>query len=158
MGRSKVSLIVEDGSGIADAESYASAASADSYFSRRGNVAWGGLTTAAKEAALRLATDYMGATYGRLWRSCRRTDEQALDWPRVGWAGVPMPVMRACCELAFRASGGPLIIDEGPQVASEEVGPIAVAYAEAARQNVRYAHVWALLGPFLNPHLIVMRG
>lgn len=50
------------------------------------------------------------------------------------------------------------MVDEGPQVASEQVGPIAVAYSEGARQNVRYAHVWALLGPYLDAHLIVTRG
>lgn len=153
-----MSLITEDGTGLANAESLASVATADAYFSARGNDAWGALTTDAKEAALRLATDYMGAVYGRLWRSERKTATQALDWPRVGWTGVPVPVERACCELAFRASGGPLMVDEGPQVASEKVGPIAVAYAEAARQNVRYAHVWAMLGAYLNSHLVVARA
>lgn len=153
-----MTLVAEDGTGLPGAESYASVSAADAYFVNRGNEAWAGLSTPAKEAALRLATDYMGAVYGRLWRSCRKTETQALDWPRVGWAGVPVAVERACCELAFRASAGPLMVDEGPQVASEQVGPIAVAYSEGARQNVRYAHVWALLGPYLDAHMIVTRA
>lgn len=153
-----MALVTEDGTGLADAESYSSVSTADDYFADRGNTAWVELETSAKEAALRLATDYMGAAFGRLWRSERLTDTQALDWPRLGWAGVPVPVVRSCCELALRASAGPLMVDEGPQVASEQVGPIAVAYAEGARQNARYAAVWAMLGPYLNPHLVVERA
>lgn len=153
-----MALVHEDGTGLPEAESFASVAAADSYFDNRGNATWPGLTTEAKEAALRLATDYMGAVFGPLWRSDRKTDAQALDWPRLGWAGVPTQVERACIELAVRASAGPLIVDEGPQVASERVGPVAVAYAEGSRQNVRYALVWALLGPLLKYHMIVARA
>lgn len=153
-----MTLVHEDGTGLANAESFASVATADTYFADRGNAAWAALTTTAKEQALRLATDHMGATWGALWRGYRKTEAQALDWPRVGWAGVPVAIERACCELAVRASAGPLTVDEGPQVESERVGPIAVAYAEGARQNVRYAHVWNLLAPFLQPHVIVARA
>lgn len=153
-----MSLVTEDGTGLVTAESFASVATADAYFAARGNDAWAGLAESSREAALRRATDYMSAVFGPLWRSQRKTDAQALDWPRVGWAGVPVLVERACCELAFRATAGALMADEGPQVSSERVGPVAVAYAECARQNVRYAHVWAMLGPLLNPHVVVARG
>lgn len=153
-----MTLVHEDGTGLANAESFASVSTADTYFADPGNAAWAVLTTMAKEQALRLATDHMGAMYGALWRGYRKTETQALDWPRVGWAGVPVAIERACCELAVRASEGPLTADEGPQVESEQVGPIGVVYAPGARQNVRHAHVWNLLGPFLQLHLIVARA
>lgn len=143
-------LTIEDGTGRPDAESFAAVAMADAYFAARGNEAWPGLALPAKEAALRQATDYMEAVFGRLWRSVRQSDEQALAWPREGWHGVPVAVQRACAELAFRASAGPLLPDQGPQVKRERVDVLEVEYQADTRQGVRYVHVWAMLGPFLD--------
>ena len=56
-----MALIVEDGSGLSGANSYASTAQADTYASDRGLTAWTG-DTATKEAALIRATDYLEAT------------------------------------------------------------------------------------------------
>lgn len=150
-------LIVEDGTGLPDAESFASVAEADAYFSARGNAAWAGLGDPRREQCLRLATDYMEAVFGRLWRSVRQTEEQALSWPRVGWQGVPAAVRRACCELAFRASAGPLLPDEGPAVRRERVDVLEVEYQDGARPGVRYVHVWAMLGPLLDAARVDVR-
>lgn len=152
-----MALVVEDGTGLPDAEAYASVAEADAYFAARGNVAWGALSEQRREECLRLGCDYMEAVFGRLWRSVRLTDGQALAWPRVGWHGVPQAVARANMELAFRASASPLLDDQGPQVAAETVGPISVAYAADAREGVRYVHVWKLLGPYLDAGRIQVR-
>lgn len=135
-----MALIVESGVGLPNSEAYISVTDADTYFSNRGNTAWAALTTAAKESALRLSTDYMGAVYGPRWCGDRLTATQALDWPR-GEPGVPEAVKRANAELAVRASAGALLGDQGAQVKSETVGPISVTYADGARQNVRYAAV-----------------
>lgn len=143
-----MSLVTEDGTGLADAESYATVAAADVYFAARGVIAWDG-TTEAKEQALRRATDYMGATFSRLWRSSRSTVTQALDWPRIGWESVPETIRRACMELALRAQGLDLAPDVGAQVKRETVGPISVEYQDWARQSTRYVFVWGLLGPYL---------
>lgn len=140
-----MALIVEDGSGLPDAEAYISVADADAYHHARGNVAWAALTTEAKEAALRLGADYMGAVYGPKWCGKRLTDTQALDWPRTGREGVPEAVRRANAELAVRASAGPLLADQGPAVKQETVGPLSVTYADGARQSTRYAAVDAAL-------------
>lgn len=139
-----MAIVIEDGSGLPDSEAYISVTDADTYFSNRGNTAWAALNTAAKEAALRLSTDYMGAVYGPRWCGERLTDTQALDWPR-GEPGVPEAVKRANAELAVRASAGALLGDQGAQVKSETVGPISVTYADGARQDVRYAAVDAAL-------------
>lgn len=141
-----MAIVIEDGSGKPDAEAYISVADADTYFSNRGNTAWAALTTAAKEAALRLSTDYMEAAYGPRWCGERATDTQALSWPRTDVDGVaddvvPEAVKRANAELAVRASAGALLADQGAQVKSETVGPISVTYADGARQDVRYAAV-----------------
>jgi hypothetical protein len=163
-----MALIVEDGSGLADAESYASVEYADAYFLARGKEAWAGigdseswggqwagvwygLAPANKEAYLRRATDYMGAVFAMLWVGRRATRQQALDWPRMEWEGVPVPVVRACCELAFRAVAGPLMVDEGPRTIREKVGPIAVKHPMGASQQTRPAFVWSMLEPYLKP-------
>ena len=153
-----MALVTEDGTGLADAESFASVATADTYFGDRGVAAWASLDVAAQEAALRLGTDYMEAQYGLLWAGERKTTTQALSWPRVGWTGVPEAVQRACCELAIRASAGPLLVDQGPQVEKETVGPISVTYATGARQETYYGYVWKLLAPFLVHGLPVLRA
>ncbi|SRR5690606_1904871 len=139
-----MALIVEDGTGLPNAEAYISVADADSYFAKRGNSAWAALTVDAKEVALRLGADYMAAVYGPRWCGERLTDTQALDWPRDE-QGVPEAVKRANAELAVRASAGVLLADQGAQVKSETVGPISVTYADGARQETRYAAVDASL-------------
>lgn len=143
-------LTVEDGSGLTDSEAYISVADADLYFSARGNNAWAALAEPAKEAALRLSTDYMAAVYGPKWCGERLTETQALDWPRRV-EGVPVAVARANAELALRSLSGPLLADQGPAVKSETVGPLSVTYADGARQSVRYAAVDAMLAPLLRP-------
>ena len=139
-----MALIVEDGTGLPNAEAYISVADADSYFAKRGNSAWSALTVDAKEVALRLGADYMAAVYGPRWCGERLTDTQALDWPRDE-QGVPEAVKRANAELAVRASAGVLLADQGAQVKQETVGPISVTYADGARQETRYAAVDASL-------------
>lgn len=137
-----MALIVEDGSGLPNAESYISVEDADAYFSARGNASWAALTVEAKEAALRLATDYMSAAYGGKWCGKRLTDTQALDWPRTGRDGIPEALKRQCAELAVRASTGPLMADQGAAVQSETVGPISVTYAKGGSTGaVRYTAV-----------------
>lgn len=153
-----MALVVEDGSGLADAEAYISVAEADTYFAARGNAAWAVLTTNAKEQALRLGADYMEAVYGSRWKGDRVSMTQALSWPRDGVVVngfevpddvVPVSVARANAELAVRASAGTLLVDQGAQVVSETVGPISVTYAEGARQYTRYAYVDGLLGQYM---------
>lgn len=153
-----MALIVEDGTGLADAESYISVADADTYFAARGNAAWAALATEAKEQALRAGSDYMLAVYGPRWKGSRMTATQALDWPRSGVVAngfevdddvVPLPVARANAELAVRASAGPLLGDQGAAVKQEVVGPISVTYQDGARQVTRYAAVDGMLGAYL---------
>lgn len=80
-----MTLIVETGSMVAGAQSYMTVAEADAYHADRGNTAWANIPTSiAKEAALRLATDFMVDTYRQYWKGYRNDPNQALDWPRYG--------------------------------------------------------------------------
>lgn len=147
-----MALIVEDGTGKVDAESYCSVDDADTHHAARGVTNWATLSTAEKEQALRRACDYMEANYGTRWAGERYTDTQALSWPRIyvprrtkttdyNNDEIPVEVVRANAELAFRAAAGDLLADVGTQVKSETVGPISVTYADGARQSTVYKAV-----------------
>lgn len=151
-------LIVEDGTGLADAESYTSVAFADDYHSKRGNTAWAALDTAAKEAALRKASDYLGLHYGTRWKGEKSYERQALDWPRygarvdqfdVGYDDVPGPVQQATASLALRSTTTDLVPDITQEVKREKVDVIEVEYQDHSSAQVRFREVDGLLRRYL---------
>jgi hypothetical protein len=108
-----LTLIKEDGTGRADANSYATHAEGDAY--HEGHVAatdWTAATDAQKEAALVMATRAIDSLFR--FDGWKRTAEQALQWPRmrcpdVAHAGgadylaedvVPVALRDSACELA----------------------------------------------------------
>lgn len=156
-----MALIVEDGTIVTGAESYATVAFADAYFASRGVAAWAAIaSTELKEIALRKATDYMTAVYRDMWAGSRVNEVQELDWPRenvyrdryvlVLNTVVPVEVQRACCEFALRTTTGDLITDQVASVLREKVGPIEVEYAGGQSTQVSFAYVNNMLAPYLN--------
>lgn len=76
-----LTLIAEDGSGVANANSYATVAQADAYHD--GHLyasAWTAAVTATKEKALVMATRLIDA--GVMWKGYKTNAGQALQWPR----------------------------------------------------------------------------
>ena len=160
-----MSLIVEDGSARADAESFASVDQADAHHTARGNSLWLTITATEKEQALRRACDYMEQMYRTKWKGARLTVTQSLDWPRidvqlddvgVGRLAayvptnvVPVQVVQACCEMAFKAAQGELAPDLQRQVIAKTVGPIRTEYAQGTPEYVRYRSIDLLLRPLL---------
>lgn len=162
-----MALIVEDGTGLAAAESYISVTNADTYFANRGNTAWPLLTVPQKEQALRKATDWIEGKYSDDWKGHRVQFVQALSWPRYGAKVngyylfsnyVPLQITYACAELAVRASAIDLSTDFiGPVVFSEEIGPIKTTYAtgatrgaEGARTKNEYEAIEDMLSSFID--------
>jgi hypothetical protein len=162
-----MALIVEDGTGLADAESFISVADATAYHAARGNDAWAALASdAEREKYLRRATDYMEEVYRDMWAGYRRTVTQALCWPRYmvpikdspgGYASlpsyypddsVPKLVARACAALALKAITGDLEPDLDAQVKRKSVGPLDVEYYEKPMQPKRPRAVDEMLQPF----------
>ena len=168
-----MTLIVETGQGAVDSESYASAAQATDFHTKRGNVAWLALTQDQQESALRAATDYMEQIYRLRWSGSRASDTQALSWPRYqvpridrgstalfafgygsGYsfypsASVPKEVVNACCVLALKASSSELAPDLNRPATTEMVGPVRVDYAPGTREFVRFRAVDLMLAPML---------
>lgn len=156
-------LVVEDGTGRADAESLCSAAAADTYHVNRGNAAWAALDATGKEQALRKATDFM-SVYRNRWAGYRKTTLQALDWPRfsvpikdAGYGGywayydsesVPLAVQNACAELALKSLTTTLAPDLKPPRTRVKVGPIETEFARGDRQTTTFRAVEAMLLPY----------
>jgi hypothetical protein len=162
-----MALIVEDGTGKPDAESFISVADATAYHAARGNAAWAALASdTLREQALRKGTDYMEQMYRERWAGTRLTATQALSWPRYmvpmkdapggygSWPAyypqdeVPLIVAHACAELALRAAAGELAPDIDRVTTREKVGPLEVEYAAGAAPYVRFRAVDNMLTPF----------
>lgn len=152
-----MALVVEDGTGKADAESYISVADANARATAFGTTAWTG-TDAAKEAALRRATAHMEQSYRERWKGTRLLRAQALSWPRYGVEVdgytvdsniVPADVANACADLAVRALTETLNADLERGVVREKVGPIETEYDRYSPQSKRYQAVDMALRPYL---------
>ena len=117
-----MALIVEDGTGLANAESYASVAEANSYHTNYGNSSWPSANTEQKEVALRNATEYLDAYFNGTWKGNAKTEIQALAWPRqevideedraVDDSSVPIKLKYATSYLALRALTESLMPDQ----------------------------------------------
>lgn len=168
-----MALIVEDGTGKADAESYISVTDADTYFSNRGNATWAALTNTVKEQLLRKGTDYMVQVYRLRWKGTRVSATQALDFPRNfmeredyeassinGYQmlggnyyypsdDVPIEIAHACAELAYKANSGDLSPDLSRSTIREKVDVIEVEYDKSQPQYVRYRAIDNMVAPYL---------
>lgn len=126
-----MALVVEDGTGLPDANAYASLAYVDAYFTLRGNETWTFASEDERTVAIIQATDYIDNRWGSLLASVRTTEEQALEFPRKKWEGMPDTLLKATSEYALRALISPLApdpeYDESGRTVSEtkeKVGPI----------------------------------
>ena len=140
-----MSFSVETGSGIVGATSYLSEADADAYWADHGApAAWSALSSAAKETALILGTQYLDAVFGVRWIGSRYSSTQALDWPRDGVvlenflldrATLPSYLEHATAELALlsQTETDGLLPNLGAGVSGaikktfDKVGPIATS-------------------------------
>jgi hypothetical protein len=114
-------LIVEDGSGLPDAESFASVAQADARVLAHAApavvTAWLALTEAAKENKLRQGAEFLRSWFYSEWKGLPATSGQGLPWPRleaydergtpIGYDSVPLLVVNANIDLAAAAAANP---------------------------------------------------
>jgi hypothetical protein len=149
-----VNFIVEDGSGVLNANALSSLEAVDQYHTDRGNAGWTGTDDAKKSAIIR-GSDALRRYSGR-WKGQPTYIGQSLDWPRYGvylsdvtpeltrhvellmlYPGalpddeVPALVQAAVAELALRALAGPLMPDPDPfgrLIKEDTVGPITTIY------------------------------
>jgi len=107
-----MAFIVEDGTGLLNANSYATVEYADVYFVERNVSAWSDLFSNVKQSALIKATDYIEMRYTTKFKDSKLfPDVQALSFPRTGVVAIPTNLLKATCEYALRASVGELTPD-----------------------------------------------
>lgn len=140
-----MAFIVEDGTGVIDANAYAAVVDVDAYHLDRNNTDWTGTTTV-KEAAIIKATDYIDRRFGAAMKGSR--EFPYLEFPRLYLCdragilvvGIPKKLIFATAEYALRALTetlflAPVVDETGLRRLSkrEKVGPIEeeVRYAEA---------------------------
>lgn len=107
-----VTLTVEDGSGLPNANAYIDVAFADDWHTNMDHGFWLTLNTDAKSSSIVKATMYMDQRFKKKYRGLRQAVEQALGWPRIGafdddsfvLYAIPYQIQRACAEYALRAA------------------------------------------------------
>lgn len=153
-----ITIVVEDGSGVANANSYVSVADARVYATNRGTE----LPSNDDEVAAMLirATDYLEAQECR-YQGKRTSPTQALAWPRTGVFlncdevpsnVIPKSLIAAQVQLAMAINAGfDLQPNISPQdyVTREKVGPIETEYADLSKVGIAptLTSVEALLQP-----------
>lgn len=104
------SFVVENGSGVANANAYIMVDYfTDHHLSRGRDVS--SILPADIEVAIVRGTDYIDQRFGRVYRGFRRSSDQSLGWPRLsafddsGFSlqDVPPQIKKATAEYALRA-------------------------------------------------------
>lgn len=163
-----MSIVVEDGTALSNAESYSGVATAIARLKGLGKTTFIDLPTdIAREQCLRIATNYMTNTYRLLWQGYRYTVTQALDWPRIevfikdsasAYIGpqpidfriVPQPVINACIDFAeLIASGEDLAPDLDPVTSKEKIDVIEITFDP----NSAPYKIWRMAAMQLAPYL-----
>lgn len=137
-----MTLIVETGWGLADANAYASVDQVESELDAIGDIpeAWVHATVQQREDAIRAATSAIDQRYEPRFLGCRTFHNQALEWPRsvefedgleIGATQIPTQLVRATAIAASLeiVSPGSFARPETRVVTSEtfSLGPLSVS-------------------------------
>ena len=137
-------LIVEDGTGLPDADSYVSVTDCEAYATARG-MTFSASPADDAEAALRRATAWVDGSFRARFPGRRRNGRgQALEWPRIGAEDqegnaiadneIPVEIVQATCEAAIRELAAPgalspdVVMAQTLKSASVD-GAVSVTYA-----------------------------
>ena len=142
-------FIVEDSTGLSNANSLASVQDFKDYYSLR-NVNISTLTDTQIEGFLVLGTDYIEQKYD--FKGYKVKDTQSLPFPRVinNETIFPTNVKYATILLAFKSQNGSLLADSQQQVKKEKVDVLEVEYMDGSSSEVVYNDVLGYLKPYLS--------
>lgn len=134
-----MAFTVEDGTGVAGANSYVTLEFANDYFTERAVTAWTG-ADGVKQSALIRATDYIEGRFGARFIGTPTTDTQGLHFPVSDVSDyaedeIPIKLKRAQCEYALRAltaelAPDPTVDESGVSVVTvkSKLGPLEEAF------------------------------
>jgi len=172
-------LIVEDGTQVAGADSYVSLVEIALYHSKNSNAAWAAATPEAQESAARSSTRYVDGNYRlRLKGQKVYPLTQSLEWPRVGvrvvdpqlyydvpasfydsqYSGfigittIPQRLKDAQCELALNALAGDLSTSVDVSIKRRKIDVLETEYFQGITPGqASYPVVDQLLSDYLKP-------
>ena len=130
-------MVVEDGTGLIDSNSYVSLEYADDYFTSHGVSIWSEKTEEEKEILLVKATDYIDNIFD--WNGIKSTKEQGLNFPRLGLfdkdgykvEDVPKQLKDSVCEAVTVVMSDKELFQsasENGAVISEHIGSLSFTY------------------------------
>lgn len=154
-----MALTIEDGSGVANANSYVTVAEYRAYATPRGVSLPASDSTV--ETQLILAMDYLEA---QCWRGMQTYDGQSLAMPRdeiyisgmlIAADVIPGKIKLAQMQLALQVNNGvdlmPTVVGGSASVVREKVGPLETEYSTSLTVGTQpyFRSIIGLLKPYL---------
>ena len=160
-----VTLIVEDGSGLPNANSYCDLDYALEYCTMKGYTSWQSLSETEQKVFIIRGTEFIDNFYN--WRGRKGKGSQALSFPRLDLYdddrylinGIPDKLKKACLEAAFlnSTSGADTLFttkDENGAIKRQKVDSLEVEYFnnqqnETNMEAVDYTTIYDILNKLL---------
>lgn len=160
-----VNLIVEDGSGLPNANSYCDLDFALEYCTNKGYTGWLSLSETEQKVFIIRGTEFVDNFYN--WRGRKGKGSQALSFPRLDLYdddcyivnGIPDKLKKACLEAAFlnSTSGTDTLFstkDENGAIKRQKVDTLEVEYfgqtqSESTADSVDYTSIYDILNKLL---------
>lgn len=158
-----MTLIVEDGSGLADANAYVSMDDCAEYCAARG-LTFPSSPSAPGEQAIIRATAAIDARYRTRFPGTKVNGRaQPLQWPRTGAYDsdgeeiasdeIPQEIVHATCEAAVRemAEPGALMpdLERGGQISAMTAGSVSLKYSGSAPATTTFSIIDGILSGLL---------
>ena len=161
----EVTLIVEDGSGLPDANSYCDLDYALEYCTNKGYTSWQSLSETEQKVFIIRGTEFIDNFFN--WKGRKGKGSQALSFPRLDLydddhyliCGVPDKLKKACLEAAFlnSTSGADTLFttkDENGAIKRQKVDSLEVEYFsnqqnETNQGSVDYTTIYDILNKLL---------
>ena len=148
-----MALVIEDGTGYITAQSYVTSVEVITYANLYGQT-----PPVSTEVSIMQAMRYLEGAYYDRWVGYKKTEDQALSWPRTyavkrdGWSisesTIPKELKNAVCALAIKHGLGEDLLPDmtnANRVKQEMIGPIMVKYADNALAYTVYKDVEFIL-------------
>lgn len=158
-----VELVVEDGTGVVNSNSYCNLDFALEYCVTHGYSSWNELSEEQQKIALIKGTDYINSFFE--WKGKKMTERQSLEFPRENLfdnnrfevRGIPNNLKKACVEAAYlnSTSGGDNLYytkDENGKIKRQKVDTLEVEYFEGNSNTssaVDYTSIYDVLNKLL---------
>lgn len=156
-----VELIVEDGTGVADANSFVTEDQIVAYAAARG-VTLANATDADKDAVAVLGIQAMDYLNSLAWKGTKTYPDSLVPFPRTGLTGytdtqIPAAIKQAQMQLAVIANSGVVLVPSivgGSFIKREKIGPIETEYSESVYVSDNGLPLLPGIAALLNPFLI----